>query len=159
MENRPLVLDLQDLESSINEIKSHDQKIRSILFRLISSSNKSFDVKFLDEDYKFNVPTTEEEREERDKLLNVLINKVLLFAYQSIPNGINDPSWNNILIFAQGADPLDHQFEKFNESASSEVESFANESGVPAMPLNEDNYQVKQELSDVEQDFTLVDKF
>lgn len=156
MEKVPLRVDLASIEANIEQIEIAATKIKDILSRLISSSDKSFEVIYRDQHFDFFYPSTLQEQEDlaqqREYLINALLSDCLVDMienpYDSDPN---KQLWRYIKLFASGADPLDYQIEKFDLKDLYPVHDDQGEL-VTALPLQEDSYYIEQERQDVGQD-------
>ncbi len=65
-------------------------------------------------------------------------------------------TWEDILCFAMGEDPKDHRFEKYEEEEIYSIE--IGEDKTRSIPLDFDNYQVKNDLGFLDQEITDVEQ-
>lgn len=138
---RRLIDDLVELELHTEKIAASVIKTRQILDNLLSAPDKSFEIIFCGELFDFDLPFTEQEHEELSAKRKQLIDKLMLKAFIS-------GSWDDILIFASGTDPLDMQCEIIK---SEDLYNVTDSNGciITALPLNEDAHVVKtQRLKD-----------
>lgn len=162
---RRLVEELKELEDNIQAIKDKHsdgafkkyslnvndnnwQRIFEILYKLLGSGDKSFEVNFKGEDYNFIYPTTQEEEEEMHHLKNILIDKILFECSDQMLQG-ND-TWWMVTAFASGIDTLDMQIEIVKEDFTNRVDE--NGERITALPLDMDNYQIEMQRPEIEYD-------
>ena len=143
MESKRLVEELHDLESDIEVIQSATKSIQETLKRILSAQNKSIEIIFSGERFDFNTPCTKEELEEQEQQKDRLVYLVLRECFNDMIADVN--SWDYVRLFASGIDPLDMQLEKIDLMDLYNVTD-SNGNPVKSLPLNEEAYQVKQEL-------------
>lgn len=133
------------------------------VFDLLSMPEKDLQIEFKGKRYHFYPALTKKEQRVMDKQKIKLIRSLFLDAVkQSIRNLTNSPKsidysqeglikqWSNILAFAQGADPIDHKLEKIDLKDVYDVEVQTNESGIPALPLNQNSDYVQLENPNID---------
>ena len=140
---RRLVEELRDLEIGIQNIESSYAKMHAILDKLLASPDKAFEVTFRNVQYNFIYPTTQSEMLEMNKLREKLLAEI--FSYCMAMMCQDTSSWWMVTAFASGIDTLDMRLEKVSVD---ELVNQLDQDGNPisSIPLNEENYQVKQEL-------------
>lgn len=139
---RRLVEELQILDLNINLMKDSYQNTQFILDRLISSPDKSFEVTFKGIVYNFIYPTTPQELSEMKELRKKLLSEIFKECFMQMVDG-ND-AWWMVTAFASGVDTLDMQIEIVKEDVVNRVDE--NGKRITALPLDENNYQVKLEM-------------
>ncbi len=171
---RRLVEELHDLEIAIQFIKVFHEKneekwsnndikgktiknilsiepflitIRSILDKLLSAPDKSFEVKFKGIDYNFIYPTTSQEQLEVGQLRWDLITEILSECI--IDMGMGFDSWWMVTAFASGVDTLDMQIEIIGKEEHLNLKD-AEGKRITALPLDLDNYQIEMQKPEVE---------
>lgn len=158
---RRLVEELKELEENIQSIKDNSaisigqyESICLVLNKLLSASDKSFEVFFKGKEYNFIYPTTESEKIEMDILRNGLIDNILKHCIVEMQNGKD--TWWMVTAFASGIDTLDMQIEIVKEDFTNRVDD--NGQRITALPLDMENYQInlqRPEMEDVFKDQAL----
>jgi len=132
----------KNLHENIEDMQKSYNEIHLILDGILSSPDKSFEVVFKDIKYSFIYPSTDQEKNEMDQLRKKLIHEIFYECFTKMID--SKDNWWIVTTFACGIDPLDMQVEIIREENVSHVDP---ETGkLIGIPLNEDNYQIKQEL-------------
>lgn len=152
-----LLDDHLELKSYIDAYQKSIQSIFVKLDDLLSRDTKNYSVVFKGYEFNFNPAITKQEhlmmKKNRLKLVRLILESVhkQMLSFMPLPNSMTDKDqeeydkiWDHILVFTYGADPVDFQCEKINidELYKGSVEGEL----LSSIPLNEDNYQVKQEI-------------
>lgn len=161
---RRLIEELIEIGNNTSAIHEAYRNIYSILNKLLSTPDKSFEVTFKGIEYKFIYPTTIEEKYDmavlRKKLIPLLFKECLnkMVDYEdNIMNTKEDPWWI-IEAFASGIDTLDMQIEIVGKEEHLN-QTDADGKRVTALPLDMDNYQIDMQKPDVEfEDDTKTEK-
>lgn len=127
------------------------------LDKVMDCEAKDFIVRYKNKIYDLHKPIDKQERLEqqllRRKLAITLTERCLKIFFKQLKKKNLDFSrtWEDVLCFAMGEDPQDHQFEKFEEEKLYEVVDGGNDNR--GVALNMDSYAVKNDLGflDVEQ--------
>jgi hypothetical protein len=122
------------------------------LDKTMDCKSKDFTVKYKNKTYELYQPTDiKESREQkllRRKLAIALTERCIKIFFKQIKNKKENMdfcrTWDDILCFAMGADPIDHQFEKFEVEDVYEVNDGTD--AVRGVSLNMDSYAVKNDL-------------
>lgn len=132
----------KSIEQSACEIKKHYLECKHQVSNLLMSNDKSFDVTFKGVEYNLFYPSTQDEKDEAIRLKDALLEQIFKQFFEDMIAG-KDSSWM-LTAFAAGTDPLDMQI----EIVKSEVLGLVDDQGnkITAIPLDQENYQVKQEL-------------
>ena len=136
------------LKKQIDLLTGSLDEISYILDQILQQPDKAFTVTFKDVVYDFHPATTPEESEEffvrRYKFIKKLLKHCTARHIDKYPVP-SDDIWNDILCFTLGVDPRDCQFEKIKQE---DIYKVTDEKGekITSIPLDLDNYQVKQEL-------------
>lgn len=138
---RRLVEELKELEDGIQSIMDSYVDIYSIVDRLLATGDKSFEVTFKGVSYNFIYPSDQTEKIEMDNLRKKLLSEIFKECFDQMVDG-KDPWWI-ITAFASGIDTLDMQIEIVKEDVVNRVDE--NGERITALPLDENNYQVKLE--------------
>jgi hypothetical protein len=149
-------------KSLVKETKKIDKVVKSlqnILFELLSTEAKDLEIGVGDKAFKFCQPSDLEDKSAMDLKKCELITLILRDAFDRYFDEMaDDKVWANVFALAQGQDPKDHQIEKFDLKDVYDVsDGVETETGHIALPLNEDNYQVKQEIEDIVDDLSIED--
>lgn len=139
---RRLVEELKELEDGIQSIKKSYMGIHSILNRLLAVGDKAFEVTFKDIKYDFIYPSDQSEKIEMDNLRKKLLSEIFKECCQQMIDGKD--VWWMVTAFASGIDTLDMQIEIVKEDVTNRVDE--NGERITALPLDESNYQVSQEM-------------
>lgn len=132
---RRLIDDLVELEIYTEKISEAYTKCKQLMDRLLSASDKSFEVILDGKVYDFDVAFTHEEHIQLSMKRRQLIDALMLKAFVE-----ND--WSYVLAFAEGTDPLDMQCEIIK---SEDLYPVLDENGemIKSLALNEDAHVVK----------------
>jgi len=158
------------IQKQYDNLRDQTIKITASLLNLLEDLDKvmdceakDFTVRYKNKVYDLHKPVDMEESIEqkllRRQLAIALTERCIkIFFKQLKPKRENldfSRTWEDILCFAMGEDPLDHQFEKFEEESVYEVNDSV--SDVRSIPLNFDSYSIKNDLGflDVEQSKSL----
>ena len=139
---RRLVEELKELEDGIQSIMDSYVDIYSIVDRLLATGDKSFEVNFKGVSYNFIYPSDQSEKIEMDNLRKKLLSEIFKECFNQMVDG-KDPWWM-VTAFASGVDTLDMQIEIVKEDIINRVDE--NGERITALPLDMDNYQIKQEM-------------
>lgn len=138
-------------KSLLKETKKIDKIVKNLqntLFDLLSVEAKDLEISVGDQSFKFCQPDDMEHKKELDLKKCHLITLILRDAFDRYFDEQDDSNvWANVFALAAGEDPKDHIMEKSDLKDVYDVtDSKETESGHIALPLNKDNYQVKQEI-------------
>ena len=143
------------LKKQIDLLTGSLDEISYLLDQILNQPDKGFTVTFKDKVYEFHPSSTKEENDESFIKRYTFIKKLLKHCTTRHIEQYPEPSddiWNDILCFTLGVDPKDCQFEKISTKDIYEVvnDIRVNDKGekITSIPLDLDNYQVKQELED-----------
>lgn len=165
----------KELADKAVEINFKIRSIYRILFELFSMPEKELQIEFKNKKYHFYAATTKKEQDkidhEKRQLSRLLLKESiysLIYNITSHRDKVDNTydgllkCFDNILAFTQGADPADHKFEKIDLKDIYNVEVATNESGIPALPLNEETIYVQsqnQNISDLELSAKFEEKY
>lgn len=140
---RRLVEELKDLESNIQSIQDSYKNIYSIIDKLIAAPDKAFEVSFKGIVYDFYHPVTGQEKIEIGNLRRKLLSELFKECFNQMIDGKD--TWWMVTAFASGIDTLDMQIEIIGKE---EHLNMVDDDGkrIKALPIDESNYQVKQEM-------------
>lgn len=144
----------------LNSIKSSIDNVYKILDIHLSNDSKNFSIEYKGEKYEFFFPTTKAEFKKIKKQRHKFIKNILCDV---ITGSIRRPKRAHELhtflaLMLLGEDPKNHQFEQIEEEIISESSAGikSNESGIKALPLDMDIYQVKANLIHTEMKTDLI---
>jgi hypothetical protein len=100
-----LIEELQIIDINIKVIQESYFAIEFILNKLLSATDKSFEVTFKGIDYNFIYPTTPEELQSMKVLRRDLLRELFKEAFCQMVDGQNP--WDMIRAFASGIDTLE----------------------------------------------------
>ena len=137
------------LQRSINKIVKGINESFAILESELSHPAKNFSIMYDGKSVEFFYPTTLEEdrrmKYDRADFIRYLLKSSIDATLSAKVQDMDDPeAWDDLIGVISGEDPKDHQFEKYEVVID---ESEAQGDAVNrAIPLNMDNYQVKENL-------------
>jgi hypothetical protein len=148
---RRLFEELKEVEKNVQLIQDSYKNIYALVNKLLKAPDKAFEVDFKGVQYNFIYPTTQTEKNEMRDLRRKLLSEIFKECFNQMVDG-QDPWWM-VTAFASGIDTLDMQIEIVKEDVVNRVD----ESGerITALPLDMDNYQIKQEMEYDKPDQTL----
>lgn len=138
--------ELQVIDLNIKIIEESYFALGFMLNKLLSVPDKSFEVTFKGIQYDFIYPTTAAEKQSMMHLRKKLLAELFKEVFVQMVDGQNP--WYMVTAFASGIDTLDMQVEiigKEEMMAQKGVDGFN-----PKVALDVSNYQVKQEMNNVE---------
>lgn len=130
----------------IADMGSEIESLSKILERHLSHPAKYYDITYDGKKYQFYYEFDVEENvsmmRRRRRFINRLISDCIVASTKPKFKAV---AWDPIFGILNGANPKDHQFERFNVG---EVYQITGEDGnaITSVPLNLDNYQVKENL-------------
>jgi hypothetical protein len=145
---------LQDqIDKAIDSINS----IFNTIDQELSHPAKNFTVFYDGKHVDLCHPTTLDDKKEMDCRRRDFVEFILLDALKvTLSKKVQDmdlytdEGWENIHGVMGGEDPADHQYEKYKETGV--VESSGPDNVVRSVPLNMENYQVKENLGLLDED-------
>ncbi len=154
------------IQKQYDQLRDQTVRITASLLNLLEDLDKVMDcdakdfvVTYKKKTYDLHKPVDLEESVQqkllRRQLSIALTERCIKIFFKQLKKNKQDldfsRTWEDILCFAMGEDPEDHKFEKFTEESVYEIDD--NGERVTALPINFDNYQVKNDLGyfDVEQ--------
>ena len=131
---------------------------KNLMFRTLdehlSNRAKHYDITYKGVKYDFYPAFDPEDileiTKERHKFINAIVKDSLKMSLNRTKDK-RDKAWENIFGILGGARPEDHQFEKYSDEDIYEIKG-PNGEDIKSIPLNFDNYQVRENMGALSQD-------